>query len=114
MAITASEATVLRLNEGGELTNASRTGTFGVSAKGGDYKTLMMFNNTSGSAVKVTIAASDGFKGANDLEISVPAGKAYGLVVDSAYFKQVSGEYKDYYKVTVSAAVVVSVCELPQ
>lgn len=113
MAITASEATILKLNEGGEITSASRTGTFGIAAKGGDYKTLITLAGGS-SAVKVTFAASDGFKGTEDLVVDVPASKTIGIVLDSAYFKQVSGEYKDYYKVTTSAAVTVGVVELPQ
>ena len=113
MAVTALERDVLALNEGGEITTTSKSGTFYVDAKGGDYKTLLLF--TASSAATVTISVGNGIQGAGeDLAISVGAGKTVGVVVDSGYYKFVSGDEKDTFKITASAAVTVSVVELPQ
>lgn len=122
MAITAIDRTVLKLNEAQEIDATSASAVFGADARGGDYKTLFIFENAGGSKATVTIACGDGIQGANaegsgifeDLEIEVTAGKTAYLAVDSGYFKNVSGDYKDYIKVTPSASLNVTVVELPQ
>ena len=115
MAITAHAKTTLKLNEAKAIDGTSRNAVFGAEATGGDYKTLFVFANAGSSAAKVTLAVGDGIQGAgSDLEVSVAAGKTAYLVVDSGYFKNVSGDYKDYIKVTPSAAVTVTIVELPQ
>lgn len=116
MAITPLERDVLKLNEAKEITITSKSAVFGVdAASGGDYKTCMLFANAGDSSANVTIAVGDGPLGAGkDLTFAVGAGKTKAIVVDSAYFKFFTGDYKDCYKVTPSAAVSVSAFELPQ
>ena len=115
MAITAHAKTTLKLNEGKAIDATARSAVFGAEATGGDYKTLFIFNNTGSSAVTATIAVGDGIQGAgSDLVVSCAGSKTTYLVVDSGYFKNVSGEYKDYIKVTPSASLSVTIVELPQ
>jgi hypothetical protein len=115
MAITPLDRDVLRLNEAAEIAVTSKSAAFGADAKGGDYKCLFLFANAGESSATVTIAVGDGPLGAGkDLSFSVGAGKTMGIVVDSAYFKYFTGDYKDCYKITPSAALSVSVIELPQ
>lgn len=115
MAISTLARDVLHLNEGAEITITEKSAVFGADAIGGDYKVLMLFANAGNAKATVTIAVGDGPLGAgDDLVVDVKAGKTVGIVLDSAYFKQFTGEYKDYYKVTPSAALNVSVIELPQ
>lgn len=114
MAITAHERTVLKLNEGKVIDGVSRSAVFGADAKGGDYKLLFIFAGGN-AASTATIAVGDGIQGAgSDLVVNIGANKTAYLVVDSGYFKNVSGEYKDYIKVTPSAAMTVTIVELPQ
>lgn len=115
MAITPLARDVLRLNEAKEITITSKSAAFGADAVGGDYKVLLLFANAGEASVNVTIAVGDGPLGAGkDLTFAVGAGKTVGITVDSAYFKFFTGDYKDCYKITPSAAVSVSIIELPQ
>lgn len=115
MAITAHDKTVMKLNEATELKSTARSAVFGADATGGDYKTLFIFTNSGNASATATLAVGNGIQGAgDDLEITVGAGKTMGIVVDSGYFKNVSGEYKDYIKVTPSASLDVTIVELPQ
>ena len=115
MAITAHARTILELNKAAEVAGTSRSAAFGADAAGGDYKTLLLFSNAGNASATATIAVGNGIQGAgSDLVVTVPASKTYGIVVDSGYFKNVSGEYKDYIKITPSAALTVTVVELPQ
>lgn len=111
---TYHEAIRLELNQATEITASSRSAAFGVALKGGDYKTLIMFTNATQNSATATIEVGDGFKGKGDaVVVTVGAGKTMGIVLDSAYFKNVSGEYKGYAVVTPSAALSVEVVELP-
>lgn len=115
MAITAHARTVLKLNEGKVIDGTSRSAAFGADAKGGDYKLLFVFNNAGNATATATLAVGNGIQGAgSDLAVSIASGKTAYLVVDSGYFKNVSGEYKDYIKITPSAALTVTIVELPQ
>ena len=115
MAITAHPRTVLKLNEGKVIDGTSRSAAFGADAMGGDYKLLFAFNNAGNASATATLAVGNGIQGAgSDLVVTIAAGKTAYLVVDSGYFKNVSGEYKDYIKVTPSAALTVTIIELPQ
>lgn len=114
-AVTPLERDVLKLNVASEIKITSKSSVFGADAQGGDYKVLFLFANAGGSSANVTIAVGDGPVGAGEnLTFAVPANKTYGIVVDSGYFKNYSGDYKNCYKVTPSAALSVSVIELPQ
>ena len=121
MAITAHARKVLKLNTPSEAKGTSRSAAFGADAKGGDYKLLFIFENAGNAAATATLAVGNGVQGVgSDLTVTVKAsGDSDGkdrqfLVVDSGYFKNVSGEYKDYIKVTPSAALTVTILELPQ
>ena len=121
MAITTQAKTLLKLNVASAVKGTSQSAAFGADAKGGDYKLLFLFQNAGNAAATATISVGDGIQGAGaDLTVSVKAagasdgGDVQALVVDSGYFKNVSGEYKDYIKVTPSAALTVRIIELPQ
>ena len=73
------------------------------------------WNLAGESSGNVTIAVGDGALAAgDDLTFAVAAGATAGIVVDSAYFKIMSGTYKGKIKITTSAAMTVTVVELPQ
>lgn len=106
---------VMVLNTGKEITGTSKSAAFTVDAKGGDYKTLLIFANAGDASATVTIAKGNGIQGVGaDLVITVGAGKEVAVVLDSGYFKNVSGTNKDLIKITPSAALTVKVIELPQ
>ena len=121
MAITAQAKTLLKLNEAKAVKATSQSSAFGADAKGGDYKLLFLFQNAGNAAATATIAVGNGIQGAgSDLVVTVKAsgdsggGDMQAIVLDSGYFKNVSGDYKDYIKVTPSAALSVRIIELPQ
>jgi hypothetical protein len=115
MAITTLDKTLLKLNEPKELEATAEAAVFGIDAKGGDYKMLFIFSNAGEASATATIAVGNGIQGVgDDLVVTVPAGEMHGIVLDSGYFKNVSGEYKDYVKVTPSASLNVAAVELPQ
>lgn len=59
-----------------------------------DYKTLILLTNSAGSKT-ATIKGGNGEKGIGDVEVSLATADAiYGVIVDSAYFQQVSGTNK--------------------
>jgi hypothetical protein len=108
---------ILKLNEAKEITITSKSSKFGADAGGGDYKTVLLFTNAGNAKADVTIAKGDsGFAAGSDLTFEVAAGKTVALTIDSALYKQFSGggDYDDAYAITPSAAVSVSVLELPQ
>ena len=114
-AVTPLDRDVLKLNTASEITITSKSAAFGADAVGGDYKVLILFANASGASATATIEKGDGPMAAQkDLVITVPNSKTYGIVLDSAYFKKYKGDYKDTYKITPSAAMSISIIELPQ
>ena len=111
------DKTLLKLNEAKALYSAASTANtaFYADAEGGDYKCLMTFANASGGSGNVTIAKGDSYMAAGaDLTFAVADGATKGIVVDSALFKIMSGEHKDKFKITTTAAMTVTVVELPQ
>ena len=111
------DKTVLKLNEAKVLYSAASTANtaFYADATGGDYKMLLTFANASGASGNVTIAVGDSPIGAGkDLTFAVADGATKGIVLDSGYFKIFSGDHKDKYKITTTAAMTVTVVELPQ
>lgn len=106
---------ILSLNKAEEITITEKSAACGLDMAGGDYKTLILFANAGVASATATLAIGNGIQGVGaDTVITVGAGKTMGIVVDSGYFKNVSGDYKDTIKVTPSAALNVSVIELPQ
>lgn len=114
-AVTPLARDVLKLNVAKEITITEKSAVFGGDAVGGDYKVLILLANGGVASATATIAAGDGPMAAQkNMTVTVGAGKTMGIVLDSAYFKQYSGDYKDTYKITPSAALNVSIIELPQ
>lgn len=112
---------LLHLNQAGELKLASKSAAFTIDAKGGDYKTLVIIKNAGNADATATFAIGNGIQGVGaDLVVTVKAtgdsdGKdVQAIVLDSGYFKNVSGTNKGYIKVTPSAALSFVAVELPQ
>lgn len=104
---------VLKLNEASELTAASKSAAFTVELTGGDYKTVFVM--TAGAAGTVKFAVGNGIQGAgDDLTINVKKDTPCAVVLDSGYFKNVTGDDKDCVTVTPSGATDFLIVELPQ
>jgi len=107
--------TVLNLNTASKLTATSKSAACTIDANGGDYKTLLIFANAGEASATATIAIGNGIQGVGaDLVVTVGAGETHAIVVDSGYFKNVSGTNKGLIKVTPSAALSITAVELPQ
>lgn len=79
-----------------------------------DGRILLMITNTGSAEQKATILRGDALQGVEDLEISIPAGKTFGIVIESGKFVNVSGEYKGKVVITgESADITVQAIELP-
>ena len=80
-----------------------------------DGRILLMITNGNASAEKkATILKGNALQGTEDLEITIPAGKTYGIVVESGTFGNVYGENKG--KVIIkgeSTDIKVQAVELP-
>ena len=80
-----------------------------------DGRILLMITNGNGSdAKKATIVKGNALQGVEDLEISIPAGKTYGIVIESGKFENISGENAG--KVVIkgeSTDITVQAVELP-
>ena len=114
-AVTPLERDVLALNVASKITITSKSAAFGADAQGGDYKVLFLFANAANTDATVTIAAGDGpAGGGQDLQFTAEKSATTAIVIDSGYFKNYAGDYKNCYKVTPSAALSVSIIELPQ
>lgn len=106
---------VLKLNKGSEVTAASKSAAFTVELTGGDYKTAFVIANAGNASATATFAVGNGIQGAgSDMVVTVPASKSQAVVIDSGYFKNVSGTDKDCVKITPSAALSFTIFELPQ
>ena len=106
---------ILELNKYKAVTAVSKSAAFTVELTGGDYKTLVLMDNAGAADATVTFAIGNGIQGAgSDLVVTVEDGTTGAIVLDSGYFKNVSGTDKDCVKITPSAAVYFTVFELPQ
>ena len=106
---------VLKLNEAKEVTAISKSAAFTLELSGGDYKTAILMNNAGSASANVVFSIGNGIQGAgSNLTVAVGAGKTKAIVLDSGYFKSVSGTAKDAVTITPSAAVSFTVVELPQ
>lgn len=75
---------------------------------------LMITNSNSSVAKKATILKGNSLQGTGDLEVSIPAGKVYGIVIETGKFGNVYGDNKG--KVIIkgeSADIKVQAVELP-
>ena len=107
---------ILKLNEAKEVTAAAQTtAAFKIELTGGDYKTAILIANAGSSSANAVFSIGNGIQGAGSpLTVAVGAGKTVAIVLDSGYFKNVSGTAKDCVTVTCSAALSFTVFELPQ
>ena len=106
---------ILKLNEGKEVTAISKSAAFTLELTGGDYKTLILMANAGSASANVVFSVGNGIQGVgSNLTVAVGAGKTKAIVLDSGYFKNVSGAAKDAVTITPSAAVSFTVVELPQ
>lgn len=75
---------------------------------------LMITNGNASAAKKATIIKGNSLQGVEDLEISIPAGKTYGIVIESGKFVNVSGENKGEVIIKgESADITIQAVELP-
>lgn len=79
-------------NDAVELLDATAIPTSGVDINfnGRDENILLLIKSTASSAVKLTVAKGTGIQAVGDAEISVPAGKTVGVVLESMRFKKLS------------------------
>ncbi len=119
MAIVKITNTELLRNEAQEIKSAVAVdGTAGASV---DYTNksdgrilLMITNSNSSAAKKATILKGNALQGVEDLEISIPAGKTYGIVVESGKFINTSGDNKENVVIKgESTDITVQAIELP-
>ncbi len=105
---------ILDLNKAEDLgAGTSQSAKFGIELTGGDYKTAIIFSGTSGK--KVTFEIGNGIQGVGaDFEVTLGSAYEHIIVLDSGYFKKVSGTDKNMVVITPEAATVFKVVELPQ
>lgn len=105
---------ILKLNKASDLgAGTQQSAAFGIELTGGDYKTAIIFAGTSGK--KVTFSIGNGIQGAGeDLVVTLASANEHIIVLDSGYFKNVSGTNKDMVVITPEAATTFKVVELPQ
>jgi len=106
---------ILKLNEGKTVVPISKSAAFTLELTGGDYKTVIIMANASGGSATVTFAKGNGIQGAgSNVVVTIANGASAAIVLDSGYFKNVSGDAKDCVTITPSAAISFTVVELPQ
>lgn len=79
-----------------------------------DGRILLMLTNGDTDDKKATILKGNSLQGVEDLEITIPAGKTYGIVIESGKFANVAGDNKG--KVIIkgeSVKITVQAIELP-
>lgn len=104
---------ILELNKASDLTAVSKSAAFTLELTGGDYKTVIIM--TAAATGTVTFKIGNGIQGAgSDLSVAVTKDVPAAIVLDSGYFKNVSGTDKDCVTITPSGATSFLVMELPQ
>lgn len=119
MAMTEVKNTELVRNEAKEIetavaVDASAGASVDYTNKSDGRILLMITNGNASAEKKATIIKGNALQGTEDFEISIPAGKTYGIVVESGKFGNVYGENKG--KVIVkgeSTDIKVQAVELP-
>lgn len=110
---TKVEKAIAAINDATKVTFKSVSGDFALDLKGKDFKTVILFRATAGTPT-VTIPVGDALGGAGTgISFAMTTGEIRTLVVDSSYFKTVSGENKGYLVGKSNAAVDVAVIHLP-
>ena len=102
---------IMTLNNASELTAFTEEAEFTVELTGGDYKTAFVMTGEG----TVTFGIGNGIQGVgDDLEVELTADTPTAIVLDSGYFKNVSGDNKDCVVITPSASTDFLIFELPQ
>lgn len=110
---TKVEKAVTSINDAAKVVFKSVTGDFALDLKGKDFKTVILFRATAGTPT-VTIPVGNALGGVGTgISFAMATGEVRTLVVDSSYFKTVSGENKGYLVGKSNAAVDVAVIHLP-
>lgn len=113
MAATAVSRVNVPLNElSGAITYSALDGTDGalIDFEGKDGYTLLLFTCTV--ADTPIIKGGNGAKGISDMTLNLAKDDVKGIIIDSAYFMQVSGENKGKVAVTGKATTSVAAIEL--
>lgn len=111
--IRGTDYPVLKLNEASELTAATKDAEFNVELTGGDYKTVFIMKAAADGTVDFNIG--NGIQGAGEnLSVDVTADTPCAIVLDSGYFKNISGENKDCVTIVPSGSTEFLIVELPQ
>lgn len=106
---------ILKLNEAKAVTPISKSAAFTLELTGGDYKTVILMANAGSASANVVFSVGNGIQGAGaNLTVAVAASTTKAIVLDSGYFKNVSGTAKDAVTITPSAAISFTIVELPQ
>ena len=113
MAAVKVEKAVTSIKDPAKVAFKSVSGDFALDLKGKDFKTVILFRATAGTP-KVTIPVGNALGGVGTgLDFTMATGEVRTLVVDSSYYKTVSGENKGCLVGKSNAAVDVAVIHLP-
>ena len=109
----AAQYPILELNKAKDVIAISKSAAFTLELSGGDYKTVIIMSVTATKTV--TFSIGNGIQGAgSDLVVTVEDGTIAAIVLDSGYFKNVSGTDKNMVVITPEASTTFKVVELPQ
>lgn len=78
-----------------------------------DEKITLLLQNSATSEGTAMVKAGNGYGGVADLEVVIPASSFVILSLDSARFKNVSGEFKGKVHITGPATMKVAAFKLP-
>lgn len=108
----AAQYPILELNKAKDVIAISKSAAFNLELTGGDYKTVIIMTGTA--TKKVTFAVGNGIQGVGDDLVVILGSNPMAIVLDSGYFKNVSGAAKDCVTITPEAATSFTIVELPQ
>ena len=108
----AAQYPILELNKAKDVITITKAAAFNLELSGGDYKTLIYMSGTSTKTV--TFAIGNGIQGAGDDLVVTLGSNPMAIVLDSGYFKNVSGTAKDCVTITPQASTDFVIVELPQ
>lgn len=78
-----------------------------------DEKITLLLQNSATAEGTATVKAGNGYGGVADLEVAIPASSFVILALDSARFKNVTGENKGKVHITGPATIKVAAFKLP-
>lgn len=118
MALTNGSTIDLELNQAREMAATAFTAADGITFPfdGDCQRMLLVLDNTAGSGTcTFTIPAGNGLMGASEQQVSVAAGKSYGVTLESGGYRQMKGEKKGLLFITASGGTPkAALLKLPQ